>query len=318
MGIGLGKGVAVTALALASLAWSTIVPAKDAAGSDTWLFTSFQGDGDGLHLSTSTDGGRTWHALDRVFMTPVLGSKLLRDPHILRGPDGIFRMVWTTGWKDKGIGYASSRDLIHWSPQRYLPLMKGVLGTNNAWAPETVYDRRRGRYVITWSSDVDGRFPATRTSGQMNNRTYYVTTMDFETFSRPAVLIDPGFDHIDTTIQKVGGRYVAVFKEGDNQERGRWGAIRWAVATDVLGPYRLMSKPLISDERAEGPTLLTDGKRTRLYVDYYAGGRYGTFETTDWQKWTDISAEVTVAKGQRHGTVLKVSSTVARALQAAH
>jgi hypothetical protein len=282
---------------------------------ETWLFTSFHGNGDGLHLSASSDDGQTWTDLGRNFLMPTVGSKLLRDPHILRGPDGLFHMVWTTGWKDKGIGYASSPDLIHWSAQRYLPLMENVPGTNNVWAPETIYDAGLGRYVITWSSDVDGRFAQTRKAGQMNNRTYYVTTKDFKSFSQPKVLIDPGFDHIDTTIQKIGGRYVAVFKEGDNQERNRWGPIQWAVASKPLGPYRLMPRPLVSNERAEGPTLIVDGKRTRLYVDYYANGRYGAFDTTDWRTWQDVSDQVHVVKGQRHGTVFKVSKAVADKLR---
>lgn len=287
------------------------------AGEKTWLFTSFHGNGDGLHLSTSRDGGRSWHDLDKVFLTPTVGSKLLRDPHILRGPDGLYRMVWTTGWKDKGFGYASSRDLIHWSAQRYIPVLEDVPGTNNVWAPETVYDPATRMYVITWSSDINGRFPETRKTGQMNNRTYYVTTRDFTTFSKPKVLIDPGFDHIDTTILRQGNRFVAVFKEGDNQERNRWGPIQWAVADRVTGPYRLQPKPLVSDERAEGPTLVQDGDRARLYVDYYANGRYGVFETKDWRSWTDVSDQVKVVEGQRHGTVFAVPTPVADALTSA-
>lgn len=300
-------------LAVAGL-WSGALAIAAVRPGETWLFTSFHGDGDGLHLSTSRDGGRTWQDIDRVFLTPVVGSKLLRDPHILRGPDGVFRMVWTTGWKDKGLGYASSRDLIHWSEQRYLPVMENVAGTNNVWAPETIYDPTTRRYVITWSSDVDGRFPETRRAGQMNNRTYYVTTRDFATFSAPQLLIDPGFDHIDTTILRRGQRYIAVFKEGDNQERGRWGPIQWAVADRVTGPYRLQPNPLVTGERAEGPTLIQDGARTRLYVDYYANGRYGAYETTDWRHWTDVSRAVKVVKGQRHGTVLTVPTSIAQAL----
>ena len=197
---------------------------------DTWLFTSFRGNGDGLHLSRSDDAGRNWQDLGRVFLTPTVGSRLLRDPHIRRGPDGIFRMVWTTGWKDKGIGYASSTDLVNWSEQRYLPFFEQVKGTRNAWAPETFYDAATGTWLITWSSDIEGRFPKTRSTGRMNNRTYYVTTRDFATFSQPKLLIDPGFDHIDPTIVKDGDRYIAVFKEGDRQQAGKWGPIHWAVA----------------------------------------------------------------------------------------
>jgi beta-xylosidase len=282
----------------------------------TWLFTSFHGKGDGLHLAASGDG-KAWTDQGRVFLKPSVGSGLLRDPHILRGPDGIFRMVWTTGWKDKGIGYAASTDLVNWSPQRYLPIFEKVAGANDAWAPETFYDEAGRQYVITVSSDIDGRFPETKSGERMNHRTYYVTTKDFTTFSEPKLFLDPGFDHIDTTVVRDGGRYVAVFKEGDRQKTGQWGALRWAVADGALGPYRVMPGPIVSGLRAEGPALYTENGKTTLLVDFYADKRYGAFETTDWKTWTDVSGQVKVADGQRHGSVLAVPTWLAKNLATA-
>jgi hypothetical protein len=110
-------------VACAMFACATLAQARSEWPIDSWLFTSFRGNGDGLHLAASVDG-RTWKDLNKVFLKPAVGSGLMRDPHILRGPDGIYRMVWTTGWKDKGIGYASSTDLVNWSKQRYLPFLK--------------------------------------------------------------------------------------------------------------------------------------------------------------------------------------------------
>ncbi|WP_052019211.1 family 43 glycosylhydrolase [Asticcacaulis sp. YBE204] len=302
--------------AMASAQAPAPAPAKPKWPMSTYLFTSFQGSGDGLHLSVSDDG-KAWTDMGKVFLKPTVGSKLMRDPHILRGPDGVFRMVWTTGWKDKGIGYSASTDLVHWSEQKYLPFLEGVKGTNNAWAPETVYDEVGKQYIITWSSDIDGRFPKTKSTERMNNYTYFVTTKDFVTFSAPKVLIDPGFDHIDTTIVKDGKRYIAVFKEGDKQKTKEWGAVRWATADKITGPYTLMPTPLVSGQRAEGPTLVKVGTKTRLYVDYYADKRYGVYETTDWTTWTDVSYDVAVAKGQRHGTVLSAPAWLVKNLETA-
>ena len=309
-----------TALAIALLAFAGGAAAQQSKWPDiTWLFTSFQGKGDGLHLSASADG-KAWSDLGKVFLKTSVGSGLMRDPHILRGPDGVFRMVWTTGWKDKGIGYAASTDLVNWSAQRYLPIFEKTAGATDAWAPETFYDETGGQYVITVSSDIDGRFPETKSDERMNHRTYYVTTKDFVTFSEPRLFLDPGFDHIDTTVMREegsrGGRYIAVFKEGDRQKAGKWGAVRWAVADSALGPYRVMPEPLIKGLRAEGPTLYTHDGKTTLLVDFYADKRYGAFETTDWKTWTDVSPQVAVAKGQRHGTVLAVPAWLAKDLAA--
>ena len=44
---------------------------------------------------------------------------------------------------------------------------------------------------------------------------YYVTTRDFETFSPTKLFYDPGFNVIDATVVKSGGRYV--MSEGETR-----------------------------------------------------------------------------------------------------
>lgn len=279
-----------------------------------YLFTSFRGNGDGLHLAWSRDA-LYWTDFGQVFLKPTVGSKLFRDPHILQGPDGVFRMVWTTGWGDKGIGYACSTNLIDWSEQKYLPFMEHAPGTKNCWAPETIYDKANAQYIIFWSSYVPGRFPETESPGHMNNRAFYVTTKDFQSFSEPKVLFDPGFDNIDSTIIETDGQYRLVFKQGDDQAHGKWGPIHFAIASQPLGPYTLEPKPLVT-ERAEGPTLINVDGKTLLYVDFYAQGHYGVYESSDWKTWTDVSKQGHVVDGQRHGTVFAVSTNVLDSLLA--
>lgn len=105
---------------------------SEASADTIYLFTSFRGNGDGLHLAASDDGYK-WTELPGIFLEPTVGSKLMRDPHLLPGPDGVFRLVWTTGWNDQGIGYASSKDLVNWSEQKYIPVMEDTPGTKNCW-----------------------------------------------------------------------------------------------------------------------------------------------------------------------------------------
>ena len=67
---------------------------------------------------------------------------MMRDPSITQGPDGTFHLVWTISWNgEQGFGYASSKDLIHWSEQREIKVMKDSL-TNNVWAPEVFYEMK--------------------------------------------------------------------------------------------------------------------------------------------------------------------------------
>ena len=91
-----------------------------------YLFTSFHEPADkGLRMLYSKNG-YDWKDLDTVLLQPSVGNqKVMRDPSIAQGPDGIFHLVWTSSWRgDKGFGYASSKDLVHWSEQRLIPVME--------------------------------------------------------------------------------------------------------------------------------------------------------------------------------------------------
>ena len=141
------RSMVVPALCAAALASLSYLPAQ----ADTparYLFSYFTGNGeDGLHLAASPDG-LGWTALNdgASFLGPLVGTRLMRDPSIVRGPDGMFHMVWTTGWWDQGIGLAHSRDLIAWSEQEWIPVMKHEPAALNAWAPEIFYDRQAGEW----------------------------------------------------------------------------------------------------------------------------------------------------------------------------
>lgn len=104
-----------------------------------YVFSYFKGNGeDGLHLAFSEDGLK-WASLknDQSFLTPELSpDKLMRDPCIIKGGDGLYHMVWTVSWTQKGIGHATSKDLINWSEQQYIPVMEHEENTRNTWAPE--------------------------------------------------------------------------------------------------------------------------------------------------------------------------------------
>ena len=88
----------------------------------------------------------------------------MRDPSICQAPDGTFHMVWTSSWTDRIIGYASSRDLIHWSEQRAIPVMMHEPTAHNCWAPELFYDEPSQTYYIFWATTIPGRHKEVATS----------------------------------------------------------------------------------------------------------------------------------------------------------
>jgi beta-xylosidase len=315
--------LALCALLLAGCAGAA-PQASPPAGPAHYLYSYFTGNGeDGLHLAHSTDGLH-WTAVagGRSLLRPEVGeAKLMRDPSIARGPDGTYHMVWTTGWNERGVGYASSRDLVHWSPQRYLPVMASEPAARNAWAPELFHDASAGRWLIVWASTIPGRFP--ETDGQdargddpgWNHRLYYVATRDFRTFSEPALLYEHGFNVIDGTIfRDERGRYVLVLKDETNRPFPPQKNLRLAFAERPEGPYSAPTAPITGEYWAEGPTtLLVDGRRL-VYFDRYTEHAFGVVASDDLEHWTDLSDRLVVPEGMRHGTAFPVPAAVAERL----
>ena len=129
---------------------------KDNGESDrAYLFSYFTGEKDGLHLAYSYDALHWTEIADRIWLTPTVGKdRLMRDPSIVQSPDGTFHMVWTSGWYDGCIGYASTRDFVHWSEQKRIDVMADEPTTLNTWAPEVTYDEDSGTYYIYWASTI--------------------------------------------------------------------------------------------------------------------------------------------------------------------
>ena len=281
---------------------------------EAYLFTYFKGNGeDGLHLAYSVDG-LIWNTLKggKSLLKPLVGrNKLMRDPQIVAGPDGLFHMVWTSSWNDPVIGYATSRDLINWSAQRSFTPMTLEPTALNVWAPELFYDAEKRQYLLFWSSTIPGRFPATDRSGDngRNHRIYVTTTRDFHTFTPTRLLYDQGFSVIDATLIKDGRRYVMFFKD-----ETRWPTaqknLHYAIGNSAAGSYGPPSPPITGSYWAEGPTAIKIGERWIVYFDKYRDHRYGAVASADWKQWEDISVQLQFPEGARHGTVLRVPRAV--------
>ncbi len=275
-----------------------------------YLFSFFRGNGDGLHLAWSTDGLR-WRALagDRIFLVPRVGGRLMRDPCILRGPDGTFHLVWTSGWYERVIGYANSRDLIHWSEQKAIPVMEHEPAARNAWAPELAYDPSKQQYIIFWATTIPGRCPETDAAGDngLNHRIYCTTTRDFSSFTPTRLFFDPGFSGIDATLVQAGGRYHLVFK--DETARPVKKHLRVASGDSIEGPFNELCEPF-TVSWVEGPSVLRVGAQYFVYYDMYRARKYGVMRSVDLKRWEDISDQLSLPEGTRHGTAFPVSRDV--------
>lgn len=277
-----------------------------------YVFTYFKGNGeDGLHLAYSEDGLK-WKALknDTSFLTPEVGKdKLMRDPCVIKGGDGLYHMVWTVSWTDKGIGYASSADLIHWSKQEFLPVMAHEKNARNTWAPEITYDDTQKLYMIYWASTIDGKFTETQSTEEKgyNHRIYYTTTKDFKKFTKTKLLYEPGFNVIDATILKQDNKFVMFLKDETKVPVQK--NIKIAYSSNLTGPYSAATAKITGDYWAEGPTAVKIEGNWVVYFDKYRDKKYGAVKETS-SGWQDISEQISFPQGTRHGSVLSVPNSV--------
>ena len=310
------------------LAWSApcalAADEGDAPEAPHYLFTYFRGNGEsGLHLAHSRDGYQ-WRPINRgrPLLAPTAGKdKLMRDPSIVRGPDGTFHMVWTVSWNEKGIGYASSKNLIDWTEQRYLPVMEHEEKALNTWAPELFYDAATEQFLIFWATTIPGRFPETDNQSDRspdgtgyNHRMYVTTTRDFETFTDTTLFYDHGFNVIDSAIARDGDRYVMFLKDETNRPFTPQKNIRVAFADKALGPWGPPSEPISGEPWAEGPTFLRIGDQWHVYFDRYTQGHFGLVVSSDLKTWTDQTERLSMARGMRHGTAFEAPADVVEGL----
>ncbi|GGE49681.1 glycosyl hydrolase family 43 [Pedobacter psychrotolerans] len=278
-----------------------------------YLFTSFHEPGtEGLRLLYSYDAYH-WTDLDKTFLKPAIGTqKVMRDPSIVQGPDGTFHLVWTCSWKgDKGFGYASSKDLINWTEQKFLPVMESEAETVNVWAPEIFYDDEQKEYIVIWASTIPFRFAKGIEDENNNHRMYAITTKDFTNFSKPKLFLDPGFSVIDAVIVKRAVKdYVLVLKDNTRPNRN----LKIAFGKDALGPYEYVSETF-SPKLTEGPTVVKVKNDWLIYFDAYGQKIYSAYKTADFKRFKEVTSQVSIPERHKHGTIIKVKKKVIEGLK---
>lgn len=293
---------------------------------DSYLFVYFPSNADeNLYYALSTDGhnftplngGRRIMDSDTVAI-----KKGIRDPHILRGPDGRFYMVATDmkcaeGWSsNRGMVMYSSDDLVNWKhstvhfPDRF-PEWKNV---KRVWAPEVIWDKdytnadgSKGRYMVYFSMLTD--------DGKCDyDKVYYCYANDDFTglLTDPEYFYDRGSATIDCDIayDERTGIYHMVYK---NEGQGGICQVRGTSLTPAPGaePGSQWSNPSETlqqtDVQVEGAGMfrLINSDRWVLMYDCYTAGYYQFCESDDLENFTlKAQTETKGAFTPRHGTVI--------------
>lgn len=327
-----------------ALLWEDMKPLDKAVTRDIdysdmggYLFVHFIGkestaDEEQIYFSLSEDG-QNWQTLNNgnQYLESTVGEKGVRDPHIIRSPEGDkFYIIatdlgiynrrddddrWNTCQREgsKGIVVWESSDLINWSEPRLANVMGDDCGC--VWAPECIYDKEKGEYMVYWAS---------RTSADNYQwlRAYRSYTKDFVTFTEPELWIDHATSEqmanntalhtFDMTILEHNGKYYRFTKtntvtmEETDSLSGEWKTVENYELYKTVSNY-------------EGPTVYKANGEDKWYMllDCLSNNNkgYKPFVTTDiangaFSQAADFNFDVTY----RHGTVIPITRTEYRNL----
>jgi hypothetical protein len=200
-----------------------------------------------------------------------------------------------------GFGYASSKDLINWSEQQFIPVMAFDTSTVNVWAPELFYDEKSEKIIIIWASTIPYKFEKGIEEEMNNHRMYFTTTQDFKTFAETKLFLDPGFSVIDATIVKqTKNDYVLILKDNTRPNRN----LKVAFSDSPYGPWNNISEPF-TGQLTEGPTIVKPADEWLIYFDSYGDKSYKAVKTKDFINFYDASDEISIPEGHKHGTIFK-------------
>ena len=308
-----------------------------------YFFAYFAGegysDGEQIYFASSQDG-MNWDDLNNnePVLTSTLGEEGVRDPFIIRSPEGDKFYLIATDLKIYGNGdwnaaqnsgsqslmVWESTDLVNWSDQRMVEVSADI-GAGCTWAPEATYDPLTGEYVVYWAS----RTP----SVDNKQRVYYAKTRDFYTFTEPQLYIEKDQSSIDTTMIENDGTYYRYTKnEGDStNELGALTKTIFIEKSDgVLGEFtQIPSDSLNSSDNqwVEGPTIFKlnndDAAEDTwcLLVDDFGGIGYYPLLTTDLESGEFTAPEEGTFKmpsRARHGTPIRVTAEEYARIMAAY
>lgn len=280
-----------------------------------YLFVYFTGNHisqEAVCYAVSTDG-YNFRALNGN--RPILDSGTIsstggvRDPHILRCQDGkTFYMVLTdmvsaNGWdSNRAMVLLKSTDLIHWT-HNVVDIQKRFRGQDSlkrVWAPQTIFDAEKQRYMVYWSMK----------HGEGEDIIYYSYAnrdfTDLKTAPRPLFLPSDGKACIDGDIVMKDGVYHLFYKtegHGNGIKKATTRSLTSGSWTEEDG-YKQQTREAV--EGAGTFRLNGEGKYILMY-DVYMRGEYQFTESTDLVNFRPTEHTVSMDFKPRHGCVIPIT-----------
>ncbi len=275
-------------------------------------FTGNQPKEERVHFALSDDGYNfTSVNSGKPVIIQTKGKKCCRDPFIFRDEDNMFHIIATDmrsqdGWNsNNSMVIWDSDDLLTWKNERIIEFSKfeSTKNADRVWAPEVIFDKKKGEYMIYWTHN--------NPDDDLDTITWYAYTKDFVNLTtEPKVLFRPksGMCGIDADIIEKDGKYYLYQADGKKE------AICYAVSDNAHGPYYEPddNKVSVADVALEGNCMYEiygTGKYVMI-ADQFRTGGYFMQETTDMIhfKKVDESRFSLNHLSPRHGSMLHITA----------
>jgi len=303
-----------------------------------YLFAHFTGEsprGEQIYFAVSEDG-LNWTDLNNSepVLVSDLGDKGVRDPSLIRSPDGKkftllatdLRIANGKGWDaarfhgSTSLVFWESTDLVNWSRPWMVDVASTIPGASCAWAPEAIFDEARGDYFVYWAT-ISPR------NGVREARIYGARTKDFRSFTPPELYIERNGqgvgegDIIDTQIIEVKGQKHRYYRSSRDAQITLEGADSITGAWERIGDLAHLR---YTGRQVEGPILFQFNQEQKwgLLVDQYAAGRgYLPLVSTNLDDprgfhVVPANSYSLGASRKRHGGILNITRSELAALRA--
>lgn len=286
-----------------------------------YLFVYFTGNSkadEAIRFALSIDG-YNYRALNHnnavISSEKISSTGGVRDPHILRGADGktfymvVTDMVSANGWNsNRAMVLLKSNDLINWTSS-IINIQKKYPGQDSllrVWAPQTIYDAGKKKYMIYWSMK----------HGSGPDKIYYsyanADFTDLETKPEQLFFSPTNGSCIDGDIVYKDGLYHLFFKT-----EGEGAGIKIAVSDKLTEGYKLRDKYVQQTSHpveGSGVFKLFNENNYILMYDVYTKGKYQFTKTSNFKEFKVVDNEISMDFHPRHGTIITITAPEAERL----
>jgi hypothetical protein len=301
---------------------------------ESYLMAFYLGDGrTGLHLAWS-ENGLNWQPLrkGKSFVRPGIGDYVMREPHLLSGPDGFYHLVWSTGVSRLEIGYTRSKDLISWEPQRVIAIKDLGEDALACVSPELFYDEYKQHFMLYWSAEMsqqqltnknedEDEFDAPEKTGkpivkaEKRYLAFKKTTTDFMQFSKSESFFQPSISIRDLHLVKDSLRYILLYRDETAKPKNIQRNLKLSTSTYIDGPYSEPSASISGKNVIFSPVVYKTDSLWMILAERYKEGKIGAYATKDFLQFEDYTDSIKYSKGMRPASVIMVPNKLLKKLR---